>query len=369
MRRYVIAVAVLAILAAMSPAAVKCEKWGKWGFIRKATPAEVRACLAQGANPNEVQGRPRSILSRAIIHAKNEEVIATLIDAGADPNMKEESSGSTALHYEAGSGHRAWVIRKLLDAGADPNARNVLGWTPLHEGLYGKAKYEVSCEILEALLEGGADPNLLTEKGHLGVKKGQSAMDLADADHNRMVLANAGGRHRKPPKSRSGFGAIAAGVLGAVVASEAGLNDDEALGVGQDAADTVRTGTPTSRSTTAAMDRTRVAEEAAALREQIQRDMEQAVIDALAARDALAAEPGAAPDTQQEVEEKLRQQERQRQQQEARRQELERIKAANAKLLSGNCQCIRIQDNGEYSCLDGFVVGSNSKGRPCDISR
>ena len=102
----------------------------------------------------------------------------------------------------------------------------------------------------------------------------------------------------KKPKTNSGLGSLAAGVLGAVVATGAGLDEDEALGVGQDAADTVRTGAPTTRSTAAAIDRTRAAQEAA-----------------------LAAEQGAVTDTQRAIEEKLRQQEETRQRERLRQQQ------------------------------------------------
>ena len=38
--------------------------------------------------------------------------------------------------------------------------------------------------------------------------------------------------------------------------------------------------------------------------------------------------------------------------------------------MSSSCKCIRIEDDGEYVCLDGFVVGNNSSSKPlCDIKR
>ena len=53
----------------------------------------------------------------------------------------------------------------------------------------------------------------------------------------------------------------------------------------------------------------------------------------------------------------------------AARRQIE-INRRNAALLSGNCSCIGIKDDGEYQCLDGLVVGNNSSGKPlCDIKR
>ena len=78
--------------------------------------------------------------------------------------------------------------------------------------------------------------------------------------------------------------------------------------------------------------------------------------------------------TQQEESRQAAQRERQARQAEAARQAAERekrsIEANNAEVLNSNCRCIRIKDNGEYTCLDGFVVGNNSSGKPlCDIRR
>ena len=62
-----------------------------------------------------------------------------------------------------------------------------------------------------------------------------------------------------------------------------------------------------------------------------------------------------------------------RQQEEARQaaqREKLRIEANNAKVLNSDCRCISIEEDGEYTCLDGFVVGNNSSGKPlCDIKR
>ncbi len=68
--------------------------------------------------------------------------------------------GPTALHCAAYRGH-AEVVNALLEAGADPNAREsaVGSYTPLH---YATRSGQV--EVVRVLLEYGADPNL-TERG------------------------------------------------------------------------------------------------------------------------------------------------------------------------------------------------------------
>ena len=56
----------------------------------------------------------------------------------------------------------------LLDAGADPNAREEFGFTPLHQA----AAFNVNPAVTTALLDAGADPNARAEDG-------QTAWDLA----------------------------------------------------------------------------------------------------------------------------------------------------------------------------------------------
>ena len=65
---------------------------------------------------------------------------------------------------------------------------------------------------------------------------------------------------------------------------------------------------------------------------------------------------------------------RRREEEERQRQQAEnaqrRLEQENQAVLESDCSCISIDADGEYSCMDGFVVGNNSIGEPlCDISR
>ena len=81
-------------------------------------------------------------------------IVASLVEAGADPNARD-INGWTPLHQTPGLAHDPAVVAWLVEAGADPNARENDGWTPLHVA----AKQSDDPAVVVALLEGGADPN------------------------------------------------------------------------------------------------------------------------------------------------------------------------------------------------------------------
>ena len=166
----------------------------------------------------------------------------------------------TALHFVvSGSPEKT---AKLLLAGADPNAQDKYGWTPMHRAATSRSEHASTGIAL--LIAAGADPNLTS-------RSGKTPLDYAyelDKPHKpmptiRTLRAVGGVTKKRKRKTKSGLGALAAGVTGAVIATGAGLNEDESLAVGQDAANTVLTGTPTLDATEAAVDRTRARQEAA----------------------------------------------------------------------------------------------------------
>ena len=76
--------------------------------------------------------------------------IATLIEAGADPNARNEN-GLTPLHTAAIRGTLAGLTA-LIEAGAEPDARDEHGDAPLHKAVWGDRP-----EAAAALIELGAD--------------------------------------------------------------------------------------------------------------------------------------------------------------------------------------------------------------------
>ena len=87
-------------------------------------------------------------------------VIKLLLDAAADPNLKD-SSGKTALHYLADSeAPHPKALEYLLQAGADINAQDNNGNTPLHRAISQK-RYE----LVRMLASAGADKTIKNKKG------------------------------------------------------------------------------------------------------------------------------------------------------------------------------------------------------------
>ena len=114
----------------------------------------------------------------------HEACIATLIAAGADPNVTD-SRGNTPLHRVALGGYKA-CFAALIAAGADPNAVNDDGYTSLHWAVYNNHEACVA-----ALIAAGADPNavnnirqtplqIAVKKGHRECAKVLAVRVLAD---------------------------------------------------------------------------------------------------------------------------------------------------------------------------------------------
>jgi N-acyl-D-amino-acid deacylase len=142
---------------------------------KQTSPAGTTALLlAAGSDPDAVKlllehgadARSRNAAGATPLHvaaARGDAKSATLLlDAGADPNVRDVALGRTPLHWAAQAGS-AEVVALLLARGADPNVRETLnGMTALMEAA---ACDRGGNQAALALLEAGADPKPTDRRG------------------------------------------------------------------------------------------------------------------------------------------------------------------------------------------------------------
>ena len=99
-----------------------------------------------------------------------------LLDAGADVDALSENDFAVRPLHSAVAGNHDEVVAVLIDAGADVNSRQPQGWTPLH----GAAQNGASATV-DRLLAAGADREARKDDG-------TSAADLAaEAGHEELA--------------------------------------------------------------------------------------------------------------------------------------------------------------------------------------
>lgn len=115
--------------------------------------AVAEALLEAGAGP--AYHRPDDNDNTALHAATTPAVVRLLVAAGAGVNAANKS-GTPPLHYATSKSLP--VVEALLEVGADVNVRNALGYTPLYHAVH----YGCAPGVVRRLLEGGADPTLLS---------------------------------------------------------------------------------------------------------------------------------------------------------------------------------------------------------------
>jgi uncharacterized protein len=165
--------------------------------IRTGDIAGAKSRLVRG-DPNARNEEGMTALMLAA-NLGNLEMVQALIDSGADVNVTDER-GFTALFHgcynaECDRGYPD-VVRALIDAGADVETRIVFGVRPLmYAAGYGEAG------VVEALLEGGADPLARNEGGRtaLMMVKDKDYVDvinlLHEAENNAGAEQSCGSRN------------------------------------------------------------------------------------------------------------------------------------------------------------------------------
>ena len=163
-----------------------CAEWNTEEFFRTATPEQVTACLAAGADVNDANfGDNDTPLHLAASSNENPAVIGLLLEAGADLEAREVA-GETPLHWAAGSAN-AVAVEALLAAGANLEARGEEGRTPLHEAAM---SYEDPTVVIGLLLEAGAnlEAQVVWQDSSLGKGSGDTPLHEA-ADYPPAAVA------------------------------------------------------------------------------------------------------------------------------------------------------------------------------------
>ena len=366
--------------------------------------AVIQTLLDAGAALNVTDKNKWTALHHAASSNKNPAVTNLLLNAGVDAEALDEDR-RTPLHVAAEFNENPAIVHALVNGGADVEAQDEDGHTPLHYATNDNG----NSAVRQVLLQSGAGQTERARASQQGDGFGRGIAALIGG----AAIAVAGGGTEEAMVAGAGFAESV--ITGQPVGNSGGGGSPDVFGSAGNTGVTAGGGsclipgypTPANPQTLglascpafvnfqtrvfalqAAGAQCAIATGSSSTPEQInaRRQEIQAACGRLAAMGVSNCQcplefggPGYSEDSssierEQEEARQAAERERQARQEEEARQaaqrEKRRIEANNATVLSSNCNCISIEENGEYSCLDGFVVGNNSSGQPlCDISR
>lgn len=94
----------------------------------------------------------------------NLELVQLAVEAGADLERTTRFGGK-GIHPAAEKGHLEVTRYLMAETDINANHTNILGWTPLLEAIMLRDGGPVQQEIVQLLLDGGADPTMVDEYG------------------------------------------------------------------------------------------------------------------------------------------------------------------------------------------------------------
>lgn len=140
--------------------------------------------LEKKADPNAKDREGQPVLVFAV-KSRKPEIAKAVIDAGADVKYVAPDGNSPALEVaQEGLPESALMIKVLADAKANLDASNA-AYTPLYYAVDQGYK-----EIVQALLDGGANPNGKTESGSLPIHEAVERVDILEMLLNKKADPN-----------------------------------------------------------------------------------------------------------------------------------------------------------------------------------
>ena len=379
-------------------------------------PNVFKILIAAGANLEARSWYRRTPLHVATIFNENPEVIKVLISAGAELEALADEK-RTPLHTAAAHGTPE-IIKTLVAAGANLEARDKYGQTPLHWATGMGLTNPPPLGHAQALLAAGANPNAQNRWGRRPKEE---------------ILSAARGTRTKKSRGSGGLGALI-GVASAIGIGTASGASTEAILAGVEAVAASQQPTTGGHGPSAVHSPAGTARSASGSGSceipgypsppggvmglglawcpaTVSMQVRSFALQAAGAQCAIATGSSSTPEQilarRQEIagacgrlsalgeskcqcptgsggtgssnfsssidRDSERREQRARQQEEAKQaaqREKLRIEAGNVEVLNSNCSCISIEEDGEYTCLDGLVAGNNSsRGPVCDIRR
>lgn len=156
---------------------------------------QMRTALMMAVQRNDAQAAELLINAGANVNIKNSIQDTPYLLAGAEgynqilmmilksnPLLEDTNRyGGTAIIPAAEKGHLE-TVKILLDAGINPNHINNLGWTALMEAVLLGDGSPIYVDIVDTLMQAGADPNIPDKKGMRALRyakeRGFKAMQL-----------------------------------------------------------------------------------------------------------------------------------------------------------------------------------------------
>jgi ankyrin repeat protein len=152
---------VKALLAAGARANLRDDGCRETALHYASTPEVAELLVEAGANVNATDEFGQTPLAGAV-SAGHAAVVKLLLAHGANPNKRPSRDEDPLLHLPCLEG-KTNVVQALLEGGADPDAKSADGVTPLLSvGISGEKN---SAEIVSLLLKAGANPNAKMSDG------------------------------------------------------------------------------------------------------------------------------------------------------------------------------------------------------------